>query len=163
MTKFKKLGINLFLFLIVGLLLTACTDSEEKDYKLIKCKRDAVSSSGDNVDLDLSYKIYYKGKYVKKVIATDKITSTDNSILDQYTSSYKKIYSAYDGLDHFSNDIKVSGNTMTSVTTIDYAHIDTDKLLEIEGKENNVINEEGKVPLKDFIAFYEKYGAKCDS
>jgi len=150
--------ITLFLFVFV----TGCSSLEEKDYKVINCTRDAEATAGSNVDIKLSYKIYYKDDYVKKVIATDEVTSSDSSVIDQYVASYKKIYASYDGLKHFSNKITSTKTFMKSVTVIDYAHIDTDKLLEIEGKEDNVVNEEGKVPLKDFIAFYEKYGADCD-
>lgn len=150
------------LLLVSICLLTACTPKEERDYKLIKCTRKAQATTGDNVEINLSYKIYYKDDYVKKVIATDEVRSSDSGVIDEYASSYKKIYASYDGLKHFSNKITTTTNSMTSVTEIDYAHIDTDKLLEIEGKENNVVNEDGKVPLKDFIAFYEKYGAECD-
>lgn len=159
--KWRKKTVTILL-LITAVLLTACTNKEEKDYKMIRCTRKAQSSAGDNVKLDLSYKVYYKDDYVKKVIATDKVTSSDNSIINQYANSYKNIYASYDGLKHFSNKITVTKDSMTSITEIDYAHIDTDKLLEIEGKDDNVVNDEGKVPLKDFLAFYEKYGAKCD-
>lgn len=159
--KWRKKTVTILL-LITIVLLTACTNKEEKDYKMIRCTRKAQSSAGDNVKLDLSYKVYYKDDYVKKVIATDKVTSSDNSIINQYANSYKNIYASYDGLKHFSNKITVTKDSMTSITEIDYAHIDTDKLLEIEGKDDNVVNDEGKVPLKDFLAFYEKYGAKCD-
>jgi len=160
----KNRKIRVILILIIVGVLTACTttNKEEKDYKMIECTRNAQSSAGNNVDLDLSYKIYYKDDYVKKVVATDKVKSTDGSIINQYANSYKKIYEAYDGLKYFSNKITVTKDSMTSVTEIDYAHIDTDKLLEIEGKDDNVVNAEGKVPLKDFLAFYKKYGAKCD-
>ncbi len=160
--KIKK--ILLLFILVIGIFLfTACKNDEEKNYKLIRCTREAESAESDNVSIKLSYEVYYQDDYVKKVIATDKVTSSDSSILNQYTESYEKIYSAYDGLDHFSNKITVTKNTMTSVTEIDYAHIDTEKLLKIEGSDDNVIDENGRVPLKDFISFYEKYGAECDT
>lgn len=157
----KKSRIVFILFLSL-MLITGCLSNEEKDYKVMHCTRDAKSTAGDNVNIKLSYQIYYKDDYVKKVIATDEVTSSDSSVIEQYASSYKKIYASYDGLEHFSNKIDVSTHSMTSVTEIDYAHIDTDRLLEIEGKDDNVIDKDGKVPLKDFIAFYEKYGADCE-
>lgn len=157
-----KKSMMIFIFFLALVLVTGCVNNEEKDYKVMHCTRDAKSTAGDNVNIKLSYQIYYKDNYVKKVIATDEVTSSDSSVIEQYASSYKKIYASYDGLEHFSNKIDVSNHSMTSVTVIDYAHIDTDKLLEIEGKDDNVVNKDGKVPLKDFIAFYEKYGADCD-
>lgn len=147
--------------MILAFLIVGCTNGEEKDYKLIQCSRKAQTAS-DNVDIKLSYKIYYKDDYVKKVIAIDEVESSDSSVIKQYIDSYEKVYSSYDGLKHFSNKITSTNNSMKSVTEIDYAHIDTDRLLEIEGKDDNVIDKDGKVPLKDFIAFYEKYGAECD-
>ena len=150
--KFRLLLIPALVVFLFG-----CTPQEEKDYQLIRCTRTATSAEGENVKIKLSYEIYYKDQYVKKVIATDKVTSSDQSIIEQYASSYKKVYQAYDGLDHFSNKIETTKSSMTSVTEIDYAHIDTEKLLEIEGEENNVIDKNGKVPLDDFIKFYEIY------
>lgn len=148
------------IILVVLVFLTACTSKEEKDYKVMTCTKNAITNS-ENTDIEITNKVYYKDNYVKKLVATDKVTSTDSSVIEEYKDAYQKIYSAYDGLKHYSNKITVTKNSMTSVTTIDYAHIDTDKLLKIEGEEDNVVDEEGKVPLEKFIAFYEKYGGKC--
>ena len=39
--------------------------------------------------------------------------------------------------------------------------IDTDKLLEIEGEEDNIIKD-GKVKLDDWLDFAEQFGTKCE-
>ena len=51
------------LLLVSICLLTACTPKEERDYKLIKCTRKAQATTGDNVEINLSYKIYYKDDF----------------------------------------------------------------------------------------------------
>ncbi len=158
----KERNIIASLLIIITLaFLTACTSKEEKEYKVMNCTKNAIASS-KNTDIKITNKVYYKDNYVKKLVATDKVTSTDSSVIEEYKTAYQKIYAVYDGLKHFSNKITVTKNTMTSITEIDYAHIDTDKLLKIEGKEDNVVDENGKVPLEKFIKFYEKYGGKCE-
>ena len=44
---------------------------------------------------------------------------------------------------------------------INYGKIDTDKLLAIEGEEDNVIKD-GKVKLDDWLDFAEQFGTKCE-
>ena len=61
----------IFIFFLALVLVTGCVNNEEKDYKVMHCTRDAKSTAGDNVNIKLSYQIYYKDNYVKKVIATD--------------------------------------------------------------------------------------------
>lgn len=142
--------------------ITGCKSEIEKEkgkLSVINCTR---NGSIDGATASLKYKIYYNGDYIKILSSVEKITSSDSDILDQYESAYKKIFSAYDGLDYYENNVTRKDNSVISETTINYGKIDTDKLLEIEGAEDNVI-EDGKVKVSTWISFAEKLGASCDN
>ena len=148
-------------FLISILFITGCKSETEKEaskLSVINCTRNA---SADNAKVSLEYKVYYKGDYVRILNSIEKITSSSSSVLDEYEEAYKKIFSAYDGLDYYENTITRKDNSVISETTINYGKIDTDQLLEIEGEEDNVI-EDGKVKVSTWISFAEKLGATCD-
>ena len=61
----------------------------------------------------------------------------------------------------FKNTVTKTNNSVTSDTVINYGKIDTDKLLAIEGEEDNVIKD-GKVKLDDWLDFAEQFGTKCE-
>lgn len=148
-------------FLISIFLITACKSETEKEvskFSVINCTRNA---SADNAKVSLEYKVYYKGDYIQILNSVEKITSSSSSVLDEYEVAYQKIFSAYDGLDYYENTITRKDDSVISETTINYGKIDTDQLLEIEGEEDNVI-EDGKVKVSTWISFAEKLGATCD-
>ena len=64
-------------------------------------------------------------------------------------------------LKYYDNTVKRTDNSVTSDTVINYGKIDIDKLLDIEGEEDNVIKN-GKVKLDDWLEFTEKFGMKCE-
>lgn len=133
---------------------------ETKNMSVINCTREATASSG--IDVSLSYKVYYEGDYIKILHSIEKITSSKSSDLDEYEKSYKSIFENYKGLKYYDNTITRDSNSIVSDTVINYGKIDTNKLLEIEGEEDNVI-EDGKVKVKTWIDFAKKLGAKCDN
>ena len=59
------------------------------------------------------------------------------------------------------NKITRSSNSVTNEITINYEKIDMGKLLDIEGEEDNVI-ENGKVKLDTWLSFAKKYGVTCE-
>ena len=67
----------------------------------------------------------------------------------------------YEGLKYYDNIVTRTDNSIISDTTINYAKIDIDKLLEIEGEEDNVI-ENGKVKLSTWLNFAKKFGVTCE-
>lgn len=151
------------LFIVFGVvLLTGCSDSEVKEVdgmSVIHCTR---TGEATGVDVSMEYDIYYQGDYVKILNSIETVTSSDSSKLDQYENAYKSIFSAYEGLEYYDNSVTRTSDTVKSETTINYGKIDIDKLLSIEGEEDNVI-EDGKVKLSTWISFAEKYGASCDN
>lgn len=156
------------IFVIISiLLLVGCSSNElEEKYntnglKHISCKRDAKDDTEDTT-VDIHYDIYYKGEYLKILKSEEKITSSSEELLNNYESAYKKVFSAYDNLEYYDNTVTRSGNSVTSVTYINYGKVDMDKLLDIEGEEDNVKVTDGKIKLEDWKSFAKKYGTVCD-
>lgn len=152
--------------LLLVLLVTGCKDDsisiekQKADSEGVKhCTRVGDLSGGTAT---MSYDIYYKGKYVTVLHSIETVVSTNNSILDSYEKAYKSVFKAYEGIEHYTNKITRTSNSVTSETTINYAEIDTKKLITIEGREDNIFNDEDKVELEDWLTFAKKYGANCE-
>lgn len=132
---------------------------DTSDMKKLSCSREA--SAGSDVDVDLSYEIFYIGDYIQILHSKESITTENQATLDEYENAYKKIYKHYENLEYYDTIINRTSNNVTNDTVINYAKIDTDRLLEIEGEEDNIIKD-GKVKLADWLEFAEKFGTKCN-
>ena len=147
----KKIGLVLFMSL---LLLTGCTKEENG---VLTCTRTAKQG---NIDLSLNYKITYTGEYINTIETTEIVKSEDQNTLNLYKSQIENVYKPYKEIDYYENEITLEGNTLTSKTTIDYEHINTDKLIEIDSA-NEQILKDGKAKVSDFRTMYENIGASC--
>ena len=125
----------------------------------LTCSREA--SAGSGVDVNLDYEIYYQGEYIQILHSTEQVVTDDQDTLDEYEDAYKGIYKNYEGLKYYDNTVTRTNDSVTSDTVINYGKIDTDKLLAIEGEEDNVIKD-GKVKLNDWLDFAEQFGTKCE-
>ena len=135
------------------------TESDTTGMEKLTCSREA--SAGSGVDVNLDYEIYYQGEYIQILHSTEQVVTDDQDTLDEYEDAYKGIYKHYEGLKYYDNTVTRTNNSVTSDTVINYGKIDTDKLLAIEGEEDNVIKD-GKVKLDDWLDFAEKFGTKCE-
>lgn len=131
-----------------------------KSSNVLKCTRTAVSQ-GD-ISTSLKYSIYYSGEYVTKTVSIEKITSDNDSVLEQYKEAYEKVFEGYKDIPYYDNKVEKYGDTVTSTTVIDYLKVDTKLLLEIEGEEGNIYDKDGKVRKETLVNLYKKYGAKCE-
>ena len=175
MIKLKRVLFSLLL--VFCLLLTGCGEEEVVDEKepvvnresvldvidssgsgKLFCTREAFASEG--IDVELTYKLTYKNGYVMLLHANEKVMSDDKERLDEYEKAYRNIAKNYEGLKYYDITITRSDNTVVNDTVINYEKIDTDKLLDIEGEEDNVIVD-GKVKLTTWVSFAEKFGASC--
>lgn len=148
-------------FGIIGVLfLTACTKSEiDSSDKMIHehCIRNGVM---DNGEASLNYDIYYTGEVMNRLEATEKVTSEDNSLLDEYENAYREIHNHYVGLDYYITEVIRRDNYVMSKTVIDYDHINIEKLIDIEGTEDNIFD--GNVPkIAKWKDLAKKFGAQC--
>lgn len=153
------------LFLVIAgccLFLTGCGKTElEKEttgMKTMQCSRDGQV---DNGTASLKYEIFYQGEYIQVLHSTEKVTSNNTEVLDQYEKAYKDIFKNYEDLEYYDNTVTRDEKSITSDTVINYAKIDTKQLLKIEGEEDNVI-QDGKVKLSTWVEFAKKYGTTCD-
>lgn len=153
----------ILLIIIIGFvcLITGCNSNSEKENKtsqILNCSRKANVTNGE---ASLTYKIQYKGDNIEVLQSTEKITSKQASILDEYETAYKKIFENYEKLEYYDNEVTRDDNSVTSTTIINYEKIDTTKLLEIEGEEDNII-EDGKAKLSKWKTLAEKFGTTCN-
>lgn len=156
------------LFLIISVfVLVGCSNNEleekydTKGYEHISCKRDAEDSN-EGTTVDIHYDVYYKGEYLKILKSEEKITSSNKEVLDNYEKAYKNVYSAYDNLEYYDNTVTRDNDSVKSVTYINYGKVDMDKLMDIEGTEDNVEVTDGQIKIEDWKSFAKKYGTVCD-
>ena len=166
--------INLGILLIICLFTTGCfndvnseinnnSDKIKKIDDLTKKKGTLLctrSASATNAEPFFSYVIDYKNDEILKIHSTEGITSNDSSVLDEYEDAYKKIANYYVDIKYYDTKVERQTNKVTWDTTINYQKIDLDKLLELEGEENNII-EDGKAKLSSWLELGEKVGTTC--
>ena len=97
-----------------------------------------------------------------KIDSVDDLTSESGTGLDEYYSAYLNIDEKYKGLDYYNSKVIKDDNSVTRDTTIDYEHVDIDKLLHIEGNEDNIIDENGKASLDMWLALAKRFGTVCN-
>lgn len=159
MMKMKKTVVKISLIVLVSFLITGCGSGNIASADGVKiCSRTGEVNNGSS---KMNYEVYYEGDYVTIIHSVEEIISDDSSVLDTYEEAYKNIFKQYENLEYYDNTVTRGDNTVISDTTINYAKIDIDKLLEIEGEEDNVI-ENGKVKLSTWLTFAKKFGVTCE-
>ena len=138
---------------------TEVPESQTEGMSKLTCTREA--DAGSDIDVNLDYEVYYQGEYIQILHSTEQVVTDNQETLDEYENAYKGIYKNYEGLKYYDNTVKRTDNSVTSDTVINYGKIDIDRLLDIEGEEDNVIKN-GKVKLDDWLEFTEKFGMKCE-
>lgn len=132
-------------------------DSTVKKHKV--CTRKA--STGSDSEVELSYDVYYTGEILNLLISKEKIITDNQDTLTEYEDAYKKIASYYEGLEHYDQKVIRTSNSVLNETTINYDEIDIKKLLDIEGEEDNII-EDGKAKVDLYIALLKRFGGTCE-
>ena len=174
----KKLQLfSLILFVLIGsFLVTGCGNEDDSERERVVnkksildeidindsgklfCKREAFATG---VDVDLRYELEYRDGYVLLLHSMEKVISDDNNKLDEYENAYRNIAKNYKGLKYYDINIIRDDDSVLNDTVINYEKLDMDKLLDIEGEEDNIIVD-GKVALKDWVGFAEKFGTDCE-
>lgn len=146
----------ILILLILAIFITGCEKKEEVHEH---CTR--AATAGDDVDVNLSYEIYYEGDILKKLESTEQVVSKNKIMLDTYESAYKNIHKNYSDLKYYDANVERKSDTVTSTIIINYEKIDIDKLIEIEGEEDNIF--EDKVPkASKWKELAKKIGTKCE-
>ncbi|MCI8347562.1 MAG: DUF1307 domain-containing protein [Bacilli bacterium] len=135
---------------------------DTKEFSYITCKRD--TSTEDNSKVDIQYEIYYNEKDDIEVLKSrEEVTSSNQKVLEKYKNAYESIYSVYNDLEYYDHEIIEEEGKIISVTYINYGKVSMDRLMEIEGYEDNVKVTNGKIKLEDWKSFAKKYGTQCSS
>lgn len=144
---------------LLSLGVMGCTKDETP--KKITCtleSKDVVS----NYSLSSTYNINYVGKVVKSVDTVEKVTSTDESIIqtfeNTFNSSYTSLNDEYGG---YTFEVKVDGDTVTSTVSIDYSKMDIEDLIEDQPAMENMVNDKNEILVERLKESYESLGATC--
>ena len=122
------------------------------------CTRNATAT---NADVKLNYDIYYTDDVLNIVKSEEKIISSSDDVLNTYEEAYKKIHANYKDLDYYDTEVIRGDTTVTSTITINYDKVDIDRLIEIEGEEDNIF--EQKIPkVSKWLSFAKKFGTTCE-
>lgn len=163
----------IILLLIVLFLVSGCTSKNEKEKVEVKSNGKVVDTSkmqhkhctrgatAPGAEVELNYDIYYTGDKLNLIKSEEKVVSSKDETLDTYENAYKQIHSNYEGLEYYDTEVIRGDTTVTSTITINYDKIDIDRLIEIEGEEDNVF--ENKVPKVDkWLTLAKKFGTECE-
>lgn len=151
--------ISILVVILMVMICTGCVGGTVESAEGVKkCSR---TGNIDNGTSKMEYELYYEGEYLTILHSMEKVTSDSKEVLDMYEDAYKEIFKAYEGLEYYENEVTRTDFSVINDTTINYAKIDIDKLLEIEGEEDNVIGKDGKVKLKTWLDFAKKFGVTC--
>ncbi|MBR6137781.1 MAG: DUF1307 domain-containing protein [Bacilli bacterium] len=162
----KKIGIVLLLIIMV-VTLTACekkNDNKGNNTSTeghLHCER--VGVINDESSAEMSYEIYYTNDIINRIESVEKVTSPSRNTLDTYENSYRTIHSYYEDVEYYETEVVRTDNTVSSYIKIDYDHVDINKLIEIEGTETNIFDENNKPSLTKYKELAKKAGAKCSN
>ncbi len=150
----KRKYLFLAVTMLVVFLVTGCSSSEEKT---MTCTR-TMNQSG--MKTNLNYKVTYSGDYVNRVQSEESIETSDTTTLNTYKEQIENVYAPYKDIKYYTYNVTVDGNKLVSTVDINYAKIDTKKLIEIDSSNSQLIND-GKVKLSSVKSLYEQLGATC--
>lgn len=150
----KRKYLFLAVTMLVVFLVTGCSSSEEKT---MTCTR-TMNQSG--IKTNLNYKVTYSGDYVNRVQSEESIETSDTTTLNTYKEQIENVYTPYKDVEYYTYNVTVNGNKLVSTVDINYAKIDTKKLIEIDSANSQLIND-GKVKLSSVKSLYEQLGATC--
>ena len=163
----KKNCIIISLFLIV-ILLCGCHNKEniiisgqsintsKMEHK--HCTRNGALTGGEVV---LEYDIYYTGDVLNIIKSMEKVISDDQDILTSYESAYKGIHEHYEGLEYYDTEVIRNDNSVTSTISINYDKLDIDKIISIEGEEDNIFVDK-KANVNKWLELAKKFGTTCE-
>ena len=122
------------------------------------CTRDALMPTGMNGEF--KYNITYKKGVITVFHSMERVSSNDVSKLDEYENSYNTIKDRYKDLKYYNITISRENDSITYDSVIYYNKIDFDELIEVEGNENKLYND-NKLLLKTWYNYVKDFGVSC--
>ena len=151
--KFKIWQVVLGVFIL--LLVTGCGNNNSMES--MTCTR-TMNQSG--IKTSLKYNVKYKGDYVSRIKTVETVETDSSDILNTYKEQIESLYSPYKDVEYYDYNVDVTDNKLTSTVDINYEKVDTDKLLEIDSANGQLIKD-GKISVDDIKSVYESLGATC--
>ena len=112
-------------------------------------------------DVELRYTLKYNSGNILELVSVQKVISDKQDSLTVYEDAYKDIADNYNGLDYYETSIVRDGNSVSYTAVINYEKININKLLSIEGAEDNIIKN-GKAKLSLWLDLASKVGTVCE-
>ena len=137
------------------LLVTGCGNNNS--IESMTCTR---TMNQNGIKTSLKYNIKYKEDYVTRVKIVETVETTDSDILNTYKEQIESLYSPYKDIEYYDYNVAIADNKLTSTVDINYEKVDTDKLLEIDSANEQLIKN-GKINIDDIKSVYESLGATC--
>lgn len=152
-----------FLFLFVG-----CNQEQvkvenqsENTNSMVHEHCSRVGSAGAGNSVSLEYDLYYQGDVLQLLQSHEEVFSSDQELLDTYENAYRSIHNNYKNLEYYETSLVRNDASVSSNMTIDYGKINIEQLIEIEGEEDNIF--ENNVPLvSKWKELAKRVGTKCE-
>lgn len=152
----KKLFISIGIIILIGTGFWLLLSFNKKDGTLL-CTS-TINSNG--VLIKNKYEVVYKSFYAVSVVSSEDITAEDEEVLEQYKNFLESMYQPYSEIEYYSNEIKVNGNNLSSVTKINYDKISKEDLVAVD-RDNASLYDNDKVPIQKLRKVYKDMGARC--
>lgn len=152
--KFKIWQVVLGVFIL--LLVTGCGNSNNTSS--MTCTR---TMDQNNIKTSLKYNVEFKDGYVLRIKSVETVETSSSDILDTYKEQIESLYSPYQDVDYYEYNVNIEDNKLTSTVDINYEKVDTDRLLEIDSANGQLIKD-GKISVNDIKSVYESLGAICE-
>ena len=165
----KKRNSLLVLLLVLLLLVTGCAkkevvESNGEKVNVGKMQHQHCTRIGnaEGAEVNLNYDIYYTDDILNVLQSEEQVVSDNSDTLTTYENAYKGIHQHYEGLAYYDTNVVREGNSVTSTITINYDKIDINRLIAIEGSDDNIF-EDGKPKVDKWLELAKKLGAKCNT
>ena len=136
------------------LLVTGCGNNSTES---MTCTR---TMNQNEIKTSLKYNVEYEGDYVSRIKTVETVETDDTDILNTYKDQIESLYSPYKDVEYYEYNVDIADNKLTSTVDINYTKVDTDKLLEIDSANGQLIKD-GKISVDDIKSVYESLGATC--
>lgn len=170
----KKLIKITSVLVILILLVTGCVDKKEENTNTkgnkVKKTSDLVDNVGslsctrtgsvENGNGEFNYIVNYQDGEIVEIYSIESVSSDSQDVLKEYEEAYRKIDSYYEDIENYVTEIRLEENKVTHIIDINYKKIDIKKLIELEGEEDNIF-EDNKPMLNKWLELSKKLGVSC--
>ena len=118
------------------------------------------TNSNDIYYIETKYKVKYKNDKVLSLYTKEVIMSDDDNMLKEYKSTLDLVYSKYNELKYYNNNMRIEDNKLISETKVNYEKIDIEEFLKVDESNINIVRNK-QVSLKKIRKIYKENGARC--